>query len=294
MIRRAINRLAFGGRSSWLVLAAPAMIFLLAVFVVPLALLGWVSLWQHSPDGFGPTAPTAENYLRFFGDAFFLEVLARTVLLSLATTAVALLIAYPLALYMIRASARVRAIIILLLLMPLLTSAVVRIFGWVVILGNNGLVNRALMGLGLIDQPVQILQTWVAVVIGLVNVELVFAVLPIFTALLGLDSSLREAAATLGATGWKTFRHVILPLSLPGVIAGSALVFVLAMASFIQPQLLGGARFMVMTMLMYQHATATLNWPFAAAISVILTVIALLSLFGLNRCARWMAGRARS
>jgi len=272
------------------------LLIIVGLFTVPLLYLLWISFWQYDPNSFAPTPLTIANYQRFLTDSFYLAALTRTLQLGVVTTLVALAVAYPLALIMVTSSGPVRSLFLTLTLMPLMISVVVRVFGWIVILGNNGLLNNLLLDLGLIDRPLRIVHTMTAVVIGLVQVELPFMVMPIFSALLGVDRAVLEAASTLGANPWRVFRHVILPLSLPGVMAGSALVFSLTVSAFVQPQLLGGSRFFVMTTLMYQSITAVLNWPFGAAIGFLLLFVSLLTLglFGLllRRVGRTGIGNA--
>lgn len=265
-------------------------IFLL-LFTVPMLLLFWVSLWRYDANGFGPTAPTFENYARFLTDPFYLAALGRTVLLGLVTMTVTVIVAYPVALIMARSGPRIRAVLILLVLLPLLMSVVVRVFGWMVILGDTGVLNKLLAGLGLIEQPLRLMESMTSVVIGLVQVEMAFAVMPIYSALLGIDRHLDEAASTLGARPGQRFLRIVLPLSLPGVAGAAAVVFSLSVAAFVQPQLLGGSGFFVMTTLIYQQVTATLNWPFAAALGLILLAVALGMLAVINAGFRLVTPR---
>ncbi|MCO5089537.1 ABC transporter permease [Bosea sp. (in: a-proteobacteria)] len=262
-------------RTGALLQMAPLGAIFLTLFAVPMLLLFWVSLWRYDVNGFGPTAPTVENYARFLTDPFYLAALGRTVLLGLVTTTVTVIVAYPVALIMARSGPRIRALLILLVLLPLLMSVVVRVFGWMVILGDTGVLNKFLVGLGLVEQPLRLMESMTSVVIGLAQVEMAFAVMPIYSALLGIDRHLDEAASTLGARPMRRFLRIVLPLSLPGVAGAAAVIFSLSVAAFVQPQLLGGSSFFVMTTLIYQQVTATLNWPFAAALGLILLAVAL-------------------
>lgn len=278
-------------RSTALTQMAPLGAIFLLLFTVPMLLLFWVSLWRYDANGFGPTAPTFENYARFLTDPFYLAALGRTVLLGLVTMTVTVIVAYPVAVIMARSGPRVRAVLILLVLLPLLMSVVVRVFGWMVILGDTGVLNKLLAGLGLIDQPLRLMESMTSVVIGLVQVEMAFAVMPIYSALLGIDRHLDEAASTLGARPAQRFLRIVLPLSLPGVAGAAAVVFSLSVAAFVQPQLLGGSGFFVMTTLIYQQVTATLNWPFAAALGLILLAVALGMLAVINAGFRLVTPR---
>lgn len=281
-IRSYLNYVCFRAPFAAHVQLAPAFLCFVLLFATPMLLLFWVSLWRHDPNSFGPTAVTIENYTRFLLDPFYLKALWRTLFLGIVTTLITIVIAYPLAMLMTRVSAGVRSALILLILFPLMISVVVRVFGWMVILGDNGIVNSALEWLGLIDSPLHMMESMTAVIVGLVQVWMAFAVLPIYSALMSIGSQLEEASATLGASPWRTFRHVVLPLSMPGVAAGMSLVFSLTVASFVQPQLLGGTGYFVMTTLIYQQVSVTLNWPFAAAIGLILLVVAVVALVAMN------------
>lgn len=286
VVSQAVSNAIFRSKYSWLFLTLPALLLVLALFVTPLLYLGWVSFWEYNPRSFRPTDLTGENYARFWLDGFYLQSMVRSFKLAALTTCVSLVIGYPYALIMSKASSRIRGFLLLLLLLPLMTSAVVRVFGWMVLLGNNGLVNRLLLAVGVTGEPLQLMHSMTAVVIGLVNVELAFMVLPIYTAVLGLDRALPEAAGTLGANPLKSFLRVTFPLSLPGAMAGCAIVFALTVSSFLQPQLLGGSRFFVMTTVMYQQVTTTLNWPFAAAIGLSLLVSAVAAITILTGAVR--------
>lgn len=293
-LRAELNRLCFAGRGAVLVQLSPLVAIFVSLFLAPLLLLLWVSLWRYDPAIFAPSSPTLENYVRFLTDPFYLMALGRTALLGLITTIVTIIVAYPVAYIMARSGPRARAALIFLILLPLLISVVVRVFGWMVILGDTGVLNTFLAWIGLIDEPLHIMESMVAVVIGLVQVEMAFAVMPIYSVLISIDRHIEEAAATLGARQWRVFREVVLPLSMPGVVGAAALVFSLSVAAFVQPQLLGGSGFFVMTTLIYQQVTATLNWPFAAAIGLILLVFALGMLSVVNAALRALSPRSGS
>jgi putative spermidine/putrescine transport system permease protein len=157
-----------------------------------------------------------------------------------------------------------------------MTSVVVRSYGWMILLANSGLVNEALLALGLVDTPVQLLFNLTGVVIALVAILLPYMVLTLVPVIQNVDAALEEAAQSLGARPWRTFRDVVLPLSLPGVAAGSILVFVLAIAAYATPRLVGGSRLLVIPIFVYDQAMALLNWPFAAATSFVLLALVLL------------------
>jgi putative spermidine/putrescine transport system permease protein len=250
---------------------------LLAGFAAPIALLVAYSFYEARPGGAMVPALTLANYVRFLGDPFHLAVLWKTVAMGLWVTAWCLVLGYPVAYTLARLrSRRLRALLVACLLVPLMTSVVVRSYGWMILLANSGLVNEALLALGLVDTPVQLLFNLTGVVIALVAILLPYMVLTLVPVIQNVDAALEEAAQSLGARPWRTFRDVVLPLSLPGVAAGSILVFVLAIAAYATPRLVGGSRLLVIPIFVYDQAMALLNWPFAAATSFVLLALVLL------------------
>ena len=257
-------------------LIAPAMLLLLFGFVAPLGILIAYSFYEFRPSGEMIPAFTLTHYLRFLGDPFYLYVLWRTVSLGLWVTGWCLLLGYPLAYFLARSRSRhVRALLLTLLLIPLMTSVVVLSYGWMVILANNGLINKALLALGVIEAPVQLLFNMTGVTIALVAILLPYMILTIMPVIQNIEPSLEEASQSLGAAPWRMFRDVVVPLSLPGVWAGCILVFVLTIAAYATPRLVGGSRLLVMPIFVYDQAMALLNWPFAAATSFILLALVL-------------------
>jgi putative spermidine/putrescine transport system permease protein len=252
-------------------LLAPATLLFLAFFVAPLGVLATNSFYGYSRLTGIVAEPTLANYVRILGDAYYLEMIGRTVKLATLTSAVTLLIGYPVALYLTVAPARQRAWIILFILSPLLVSVIVRTFGWLILLGKNGLLDNTLQGLGL--PGLVLLHTEAAVVMGLANVLLPFLVLSVATSLQAIDPAVPLAAASLGASPWRTFVSVTVPLSLPGVLSGLLIVFSLASSSFVTPALLGGSSYKVLSTMVYQQAMVLQNWPLAAAFAVALLVV---------------------
>ena len=256
----------------WLLLVPPLAVFL-ALFLVPLANLFVLSFFGFDRVTGRLGGFTLTNYTKFLGDPFYLGILWRTFKIGLLATLAALVLGYPVAYYLSRASGRTRAYLMLGILAPLLVSVVVRSFGWLVILGPNGLVNATLVRLGLIDEPVRLLYTETAIVIGLTHVFLSFMVLSIAAALDRIDPALIRAAQNLGANPGQTFLRVVLPLSLPGVAAGCLIVFTLSTSAFITPALLGGPRVKVMSFLAYQQTLLLTDWPYGSAIAFILLAL---------------------
>jgi len=255
----------------WL-LAAPLAVFLV-LFVAPLAALFVVSLFRFDRSVGIVARVTLENYVKFLGDPFYLAILGRTLEIGVLVTLVTLLLGYPVAYHLTRVPPRRRAHLLLVILAPLLVSVVVRSFGWLVILGPNGLVNALLRGAGLIDEPLRLLYNEGAIVLGLTHVFLSFMVLSILAALGRIDPALIRAAQGLGATPWRAFLRVVLPLSVPGVVAGSLIVFSLSTSAFITPALLGGPRVKVMSYLAYQQTLMLADWPYGAAIAFVLLAV---------------------
>ncbi len=272
-------------RRDWQLTLPLGLFFLVFVFV-PLALLGVVSLYTTSDlKGMGLT-----QYVKFLGDGFNLGVLGLTLWLALKTTVVAILIGYPLAYLYTLAPRTLQRVLILVIVLPLLTSAVVRTFAWVVILGRQGIINEVLLGIGLIAAPLKLLYTPGAVVVALAQIEMPLMVLPIITALANIDPNLRQASEALGAGKWRTFFEVTLPLSMPGLLAGSLLVFAPAASAFFTQTLVGGGQQMFMPFYIYQQAIQANNYPFAATIAMILLVSVLVVVTLMNLIGRRSKG----
>lgn len=255
-------------------LLAPATLLFLLFFVAPFVTLGINSFYDYGRMTGIVEVFTLKNYQRLWLDAYYLGIIGRTFRLSGTVAVVTLLVGYPVALYLLVASARAKSLVIALILSPLLISVIVRTFGWAVILGKNGLLESTLDAIGI--PGMAFLHTEAAVVVGLVNVLTPFMVLAVATSLQAMDPALPLAAASMGAGPLRVLWKVVLPLSLPGITAGLLIVFGLASASFVTPAVLGGAQFKVLSVIMYQQAVVLQNWPFAAAIAVSLLVIVLI------------------
>lgn len=248
-------------------LSLPAVVFLLAFFVGPLVLNTGRSF--ETPEGLG-----IHQYARALGDAYYLGVLGVTIALSIAVTLATLVVGYPLALAIARSSGRTKSLLIFLIVTPLLINVVVRTFGWMIILGRSGVVNAILRALNL--DTVNIGSGWFAIWLALVHVLLPFMVLSIASTLEGIDGALEEAATTLGASPFRSFAHVVLPLSAQGVMTGMLLVFALSMGSFVTVMLMGSNATMVLPLLIYQQLNLASDWPFAAALGNILLLTAII------------------
>ncbi len=253
-----------------------------AVFVAaPLLLIVFVSL--H--DDPGMATPGVQAYVKFATDSYNRGVLTDTVLLGAETVLLTVVFGYPIAgVYVARP--RWRRILMFLVILPLLTSTVVRSFAWVVILGSQGLVNRTLIGAGIVDTPLRLLYTPAAVVVALAQIELPLMVLPLISALSGIDTRLTETSLALGAGPWRTWRRVVLPLSLPGLLTGTLLVFTGAVSALITQTLVGGGRLMYMPFYIYEQAIQAQDFPFAAALAIVLLVSIVVIVAVLNALGR--------
>lgn len=270
-------------------LAAPLAGFYLVFFVGPLVLLTIVSFYTDTKmTAFGLT-----QYARFLLDPFSLAVLASTLWLGLKVTLLCLLLGYPLAFVITRSPNWLQGLLIIVVILPLLTSVVVRTFAWIVILGRQGIVNSTLMALGLADTPLRLLYTESGVVVALAQVQMPLMVLPLITAISRIDPNLQDASSALGASAWRTFFRVTLPLSLPGIVAGSLLTFAAAITAFITQSLVGGGQMLFMPMYLYQQASTLNNWPFAAAIAIIFLIAVLGCVTIFNQLGRLSRGYAQ-
>ncbi len=268
--------------------ATPLAGWFVLFFAAPLLLLVLIALYSDT----SLTAMGPQQFMRVATDDFTLPVLADTLWLGVQVTALCLLLGYGLAWSHVRSPAWLQQVLMLLIVMPLLTSVVVRTFAWVVILGRQGIVNTALADLGWIEGPLKLLYTRGGLVVALANVQLPLMVLPLITALQKLDPNLEQASAALGASAWRTFGQITLPLSLPGIVAGSLLTFAASVTAFISQSLIGGGQMLFMPMYIYQQASSLQNWPFAAALSLVFLVAVLGCVSVLNLLGRASRGRA--
>lgn len=257
-------------RPIWAFLTGPYALFLLFLLLVPFANIAIYSLHPYSPTKVFLPELTLDNYRKIF-DLYYVRLFGRTLRLGLITTAVCVVLGYPLGYFLARARPRVQALGLFLLVMPLMVSAVIRVFGWIVILGRKGLLNQTLAGLDL--EPVRLLYSETAVVIGLVNIFVPFMVLPIMASIERIPPSLEEAARNLGANWYSMFRRVILPLSLPGLISGCLLVYSLTISAFVTPALMGNARERMAAQQIYDEVLVSFNWPGASSLSLTLVLV---------------------
>lgn len=264
-------------------LLAPAAALLGVLFVYPLVNMAGLSVRTKFP---GAWSYTAEHYAKFATDPYFLRVTQTTFLLAIGVTLLTIVVGYPVAYYFVRSRSRYKHLIFLAVISPLLVSIVVRTIGWTIILGNEGLVNGLLRGLGLVREPLALMNNVWAVMVGLVHVLLPFMILSIASVLGKIDPALEESAAILGANPARTFWRVTLPLSIQGIAAGSILVFCLTIGAYITPWWLGRGKVLLFSTTIYDQILVIIDWPFGAAAAMILvaaTLAILLLYFALIR-----------
>lgn len=254
--------------------AAPVVALFTIFFMVPILMMLSVSFERIDTTTYEVVEQlTLAQYFKFLTDPFYLDILFNTLWISAGTAAASLLFAYPVALHMSRSEGATRQIILIIVLSPLLISHAVLNFGWLIILNNNGLINSSLVGLGFIRAPTRLLHTEGAVIAGLMHSHLPFMVLPIENALRAVRPEVNRAAISLGASSFRLFRGVTLPLSARGIVTGTVIVFSLSASSFVVPAVLGGVRVKTMASVAFEEVTLNLNVPFAAAVSLILLVL---------------------
>ncbi|MCB9929891.1 MAG: ABC transporter permease subunit [Alphaproteobacteria bacterium] len=270
-------------RGAWgrrLVTAVP-FLWLAVFFLAPFAIVFAISL-SRSRFGVPPYEPLLQdgafagrldNYAFLLDDPLYLTALVNSIRIAATCAAIALAIGYPMALAIARAPGRWRTPLLLAIVLPFWTSFLIRVYAWMGLLKNEGLVNAALQGLGLTDQPLQLLQTGFAVHLGIVYSYLPFMVLPLYATLERQDLSLLEAAADLGARPWRAFLTITLPLSLPGVLAGCLLVFIPAVGEFVIPELLGSSRTIMIGKVLWTEFFNNRDWPLASALAVAMLLL---------------------
>lgn len=256
-------------------LVVPAVLFLAAFYVYPLFRLLLVSL--DAPNF------TLQNYVAFFTEGVYVRVLVQTFRVAASVTFLCLLIGYPTAYMLARTGTRLRNILLLLVLIPYLTSFLVRTYAWMVLLHRNGVINSVLLDTGIIDQPAKLIFNQIGVHVGMVHVMLPLMILPLFSVMRGIDFRLVTAAQSLGAGPTRAFWRVFFPLSLPGVRSGCLLVFLLSLGFYITPALLGGLRDVMLATFIEAYVTQLLQWGFAAAAAFILLVLTLVGFFVVGR-----------
>lgn len=267
-------------------LLSGSLIWLVGFLVVPLVYLFLVSFARRSPEGLVEWTLGIGNYVRAL-EPVYLEIYARSIAMAFLTTGLCILLGYPVAYTIaLRVPRRWKSALLLLVVIPFWTSFLIRTYAWMVIFRTEGLINNVLQALHLIDEPVRLLYTPFAVLVGLVYGELPFMILPLYAALEKIDRSLLEAAEDLGASRWASFWRVTLPLSVPGLVAGAVLVFIPSIGAFITPDLLGGAKTMMAGNLIQNQFATVRDQPFGSAVAFLLTFVVMVALLASLRNVR--------
>jgi putative spermidine/putrescine transport system permease protein len=251
-------------------LALPLGLTYAAFFVVPLLLLVAVSAFDDEKM----TTIGFAQWRKFLGDLFYWKVIGDTVMLGVLTVAATALVGYPLALVYLEVGPFWQRVILFVVILPLLTSVVVRTFAWIVILGREGVINQAVIALGLVPAPLRLLQTQFGLVLALTQIEMPLMLLPLLNVMSRIDTNLRDASLALGASRWYTLFKVTIPLSLPGLVAGCMLVFASSTTAFISQSVIGGNRLVFLPLLIWQQSLVVYNWPLAsvAALTLLISV----------------------
>jgi putative spermidine/putrescine transport system permease protein len=270
-----------GGRAPWL-LAGPALLLFVGIVLVPIAMTVLLSFHDWGQyKGIEPII-TLKNWREIATDSYFLEIFTRTFRIALMVTIISVLIGTPEAYILNRMAPPWRGLFLVIVLGPLLISVVARTLGWALLFGSTGLINVALVRLGLVGAPMQFMFSETGVVIGLVHVLVPFVVISVWASLQRLDPQIENAAVSLGASSFTVLRRIVLPQVMPGILSGAIVVFALAASAFATPAIIGGRRLKVASTLAYDEFLNTLNWPLGAAVAVLLLVALVLIVAGSN------------
>jgi putative spermidine/putrescine transport system permease protein len=277
------------GMAAWL--AAPALLMFVLFFVLPFGVMAVMSFLSGSPLDAAPIAPTPRHYLRFFNDELYTDALLATLRIGLLTALAALVLGYPLAHWMARMRSRLgHALLLMAVIAPMLTGIVVRTFAWMTLLQDKGVINTLLIGAGWTRAPLQLMYNELGTVIAMVHIYVPFMVLTLIGVIGRIDVRLEQAARNLGASAMRAFLEVTLPLSMPGIIGGSLLVFALAISAYITPFMMGGNAVLTLPMLIYQQVGASFNLNFAGALGVVLLAVSLLVVLAYHRVLAFLSG----
>ncbi|MBC08167.1 ABC transporter permease [Thalassospira sp.] len=259
-------------RTPW-VLLSPSLATISLLLIVPMLFIVVYSFWLRTATGADQVGFYLDNWIEVLGDRFYRDILFQTFLIAFYTTVICALVGYIPAYFVANTRMKSKAFLLLLLMLPFWISYIIRTMSWINILGTSGALNTLLISMGIIDDPIQMLYNQQTVVLGLVHYLLPFMILNVYVSLDGIDKNLTEAAQSLGCTGFQAFREVTLPLSLPGLAAGSLLCFVLAAGTYITPIVLGGPRDAMFANLVFEAIVTQLNWPLGSALSLVLLAL---------------------
>lgn len=259
-------------RRPWLLLG-PALVTIATLMVIPMGIILMYTFYEFVDVGIDRPAFQFDNWREFFSDSYYHDAIWRTLRISIITTVICALAGYPAAYFIANTTYKHKWLLMLLLILPFWVSFIIRTFSWIHVLGGQGIINATLIWLGVLDEPLKLLYNEGSVVMGMIHFLLPYMVLNIYVSLEGIDRNLAPAARTLGATPWQSFLEVTLPLSLPGLAAGSLLCFVLSGGTYVTPVLLGGPGDFLFANLVYDTLLDQLNWPMGATLSFVLLVM---------------------
>ncbi|SMH36628.1 ABC transporter permease [Mesorhizobium australicum] len=261
-----------GGNVFGTALMTPIGILYLFFLIIPIGFFLSLSFLTYSAEEMYVARPTLENYGRLVLDGYYRGIIFDTIRVSLIVTLITLVLGYVLALFLSRMKSAWRGIMMFLIIAPLMTGVIVRTYGWIVLLGTDGLVNMLLVGSGIVERPLQMLNNERTAIVALVHIMLPYMVFPIFSSLVAQDPHLVPAAGTLGARPLRTFLEITLPLSRPGIVMASVIVFTMTSGSIVTVDLLAGRDLTIMGQVIYQLIMSTFNWPLAAAVAALLVL----------------------
>ena len=256
----------------WL-LMSPALTTVTLLLIIPIGFIVVYSFWLRTATGEEQVGFYLDNWRTFFSDYFFHAILIQTIRIAAITTLVCGILGYIPAYFIANTRMKNKTLLIMLLMLPFWISYIIRTLSWINILGVSGALNSVMLTIGIIDEPIQMLYNEVTVVMGLAHYLLPFMILNIYVSLEGIDNNLVDAARSLGATSWQAFREVTLPLSMPGLMAGSLLCFVLGAGTYITPMILGGPSNAMFANLIYEAIITQLDWPMGSVLSIVLLVL---------------------
>lgn len=271
-LTESLSYLLFRNRFALFAKLILPLLVMVVLFILPLWNVLLMSFWQVRELSLVRTF-TFRNYTYFVTEPAYIRAIWRTIRLGFVVTLACLALGYPMALILTRVRMKYRSVVVFILVAPLFVTVVIRVFGWLVLLEREGLINYVLLRLGIINQPIMMIYNERGVTISLINVLLVFMVIPIISALAGIPRSLSEAAQTLGANRLSAWWHVVWPLSTPGVVSGVVLVFAITVSSYTSPRILGGDAFLVIPLQVYREVCEVLNWPLGAAMGFVILII---------------------
>jgi ABC-type spermidine/putrescine transport system permease subunit I len=272
-----------------LIWLAPAGALLIPFFVMPIAVLMRNSVYRDDAMGFVVPSFTWMNYAKVLSDPYYVNVFGNTLISALGIALLALVVSYPFAWLLAQASRGSRAFLVWAVYLPIYVSVIMRVFGWMVIIADSGMVNQALLSIGLIAEPIKIMNEAEGMTIGLLHRYLPLMIIPLATALAKVDGSLLRASANLGGGWWFTWRRVVLPISIPGAIAGTQLVFAAVLSDYVIPAMMGTPRFQMLAPAVFYEATTNASWALAGAMGSVVLLLVIVFLLVMNLIARRFA-----